>query len=625
MTNASLDELARRYGIALSHHGFDGERIIPDDTKRVILSGLGIAAGSDADVAASLADAEGRQPPLMRPSEGNACHVPAWLAGRRAWGISAQLYELRSRRNWGIGDFADLELMCRIAGEAGADFVGVNPLHALFLSQPGRCSPFFPSNRHFLNPLYIAVDRVPGYDHTLADRETLERLRGLDAVDYDGVAALKLAALSRLHQGWQGGEPAAPFSKADFAAFMSEAGVPLQRHALFEALSHWRTSLGEGSGWTAWPAGYADVGGDAVAGFAARHEEEIDFYAWLQWIARTQLAQTQAAALDAGMRIGLYLDFAVGEAPDGSASWSDRAAYVSTMNFGAPPDMFTADGQDWGLTPLSPIALAAGSCARFKSLMAAGMTSAGALRIDHVMSLWQLFFVPKDGRPADGTYVRYPIEKLLAALAELSAARRTLVIGEDLGVVPNGFRDVMQASSILSYRILYFERDGQGFFAPDHYPELALACLSTHDLPTLRGWWAGDDVDLRLEHGLIDSAAAGGQRDDRSEERWRIMRTFAAAGCIARQDLTEAEAKGRDVPADFALAAHRFIARTRSMLAGVRLADLMGERKPTNLPGTVDSYPNWRLKLAVDIEDLPATELFRSIAAVVAAERPKSP
>jgi 4-alpha-glucanotransferase len=621
MSPAGIDELATLYGVAPLADTPGGTSAIGE-----ILAALGVDVGSSQAIGESLRQAADRDPPTLRASAGTCCYLPAWLEQRKAWGISVQLYELRSDRNWGIGDFADLAAFCRIAASAHADFVGTNPLHALFGSDPSRCSPFSPSNRLFLNPLYIGVDQIPFYAAENGDAEAAERLRDKNEVDYAAVSALKHSALRRLWRSWQSADQPVPSSaRQEFSRFVERSGEPLRRHALFEALSEAMVAAGSGSGWTAWPEELRDVDGPAVKDFARANEDEVLFHCWLQWIADDQLEQCAAAAREAGMRIGIYVDFAVGEAPDGSATWSDRQLCVPGMSVGAPPDMFTANGQDWGLAPVSPLAMTRTDFAAFRRTNDALMRHAGALRIDHVMSLWQLFFVPAGKTPADGAYVRYPIGSLLRILAEQSNRHRTIVIGEDLGHVPPGFRDVMQQAGIFSYRIVYFEKQDGAFIAPEDYPRLALACLSTHDMPTLQGWWFGNDIELRLRHALIDAEAARAQRLERNQERTALVDALAAAGALASGDLASArsaEAGADDLPAAVAVAANRFVAKTPSLLAGVRLADLTGERQQTNLPGTVDSYPNWRLRSSMRLEDLPAGELFQSITRAMAEERP---
>ena len=619
MTVKISAETTRRLGIARAYDGPEGRKV---STDRQTLSRLVDALSQGADGLPSRGSGAATLKTLLqRRTAATPCWLPQWLEGGRAWGIALQLYELRSARNWGIGDIADLAAFCRIAGAAGADFVGTNPLHALFLADPERCSPFSPSSRQFLNPLYIAVDRIPGFAEDDVDEAALERLRRAELVDYAGVAALKLGALRRIWKRRSGGDGVLD----DFAR---RGGEALRRHALFEALSAHRTAEGLGAGWKGWPEPYQDPSSEAVTAFANTHDDTVRFHIWLQWLADRQLAEAIEAAADSGMRIGLYLDIAVGDAPDGSATWSEAGSFVEGFHVGAPPDVFSENGQDWGLAPLNPAALRGDGARQASDLFEASMRRAGALRIDHAMALWHLFLVPEGGSAAEGAYVRYPSEALLDRLAELSARYRSILIGEDLGHVPAGFREVMEAARILSYRILYFEQGKRGFKRPKDYPALALACLSTHDLPTLRAWWRGDDVRLRAEHGLVAEEAAEAQFAARDAERLSLVAALKAAKLLdgkaaaaARESAGQAD---EPMPDALVVAVHRYIARTPALLAGVRLADLTGETAPTNLPGTVDSYPNWRVRSSVALEDLSAQPLFREILEAVAAERPRN-
>ena len=624
MTETALDKLAHLYGVGLHHTAPDGQELyISDDTKRAILTALGVPCADEPEIEASLAAAGHLEPPVMRAVPNKTCVLPAWLQQNPAWGISLMLYELRSARNWGIGDFADLAAVSEIAAKVGADFVGVNPLHALFLADPARCSPFSPSNRLFLNPLYIAVDQVEGVEIDAETDAELQRLRALDAVDYKAVARLKLNALKKV---FACGESLR--DRAAFEVFIQKGGDPLYGHALFETLSEAMVAKGHGAGWQDWPADLHDQDGSAVRAFAEENQDRISFHMWLQFLAASQLENAARAARDAGMRIGLYLDFAVGEVPDGSATWSNPDMALPGMTIGAPPDFFTAEGQEWGLAPPSPTTMRRTDFQHYRRTMQALTASAGALRVDHAMMLWQLFLVPPSGRPADGAYLRYPIEDMLSILADISQANETVVIGEDLGYVPSGFQDVMHDSNILSYRILYFQKDDGGFYAPKDYPALALACLSTHDLPTLRGWWRGDDVDLRCEHGLISEPAAIQQKETRRTERHELIEGMLWFGVLSEADREPTQRAAHDLaselPDAIMLAAHRMVAQTPSLLAGVRLADLTGEEHPTNLPGTVDSYPNWRLKNSTPLEALTDLSLFQSICETMRRERPRN-
>ncbi len=609
-----LADLALRYGILPEYEGIGGAmHIAPPETLDALLNAFGIACENPAAIAASANAAPDGPAPELRAPKGVRCHLPDWLARERAWGVALQLYQIRSERNWGIGDFEDLARIARTLGAEGADFVGVNPLHALFVAEPAHCSPFSPSNRRFLNPLYIAVDRLAEFDPEDVDADARRRARAGDFVDYPLVAALKLPALRACRDRRRPDDGA-------LGRFRAEGGERLERHALFEALSLRMSAEGHGHGWLGWPEEYRHPDSPAVRNFARDEADEVDFHVWLQFVADRQLAAARDAALDAGMRIGLYLDFAVGEAPDGSGSWADRDLVVPGAHVGAPPDYFNAAGQDWGLAPVSPVRIAASEAAPFRSLMEDATRRAGALRIDHAMALWQLFLIPQGASPAEGTYVRFPIGDMLRALSAASRANGTIVIGEDLGNVPPGFREVMDAARILSYRILLFERDEGGFIPPEDYPRNALVCLSTHDLPTFQGWWLGHDVELRRSFGLIGADAAAEQSAARATERRELLADLHADGLLPNGAGSETGAASPDLT----IAAHRHLARAPSLLFAARLEDMAGEREPVNLPSTVDEYPNWRRRLSLPLEDLPGSALFDGISAALSAERPRS-
>ena len=581
----SLRALARRHGIATRY----GDRPVPDETLRLILSRLG---------------AEG---------EGEACYLPGWLREAPAWGVFCQLYELRPRAgrpDWGIGDLADLADLARVLGEAGADFVGVNPLHALFLGAPDRRSPFFPSDRRFLNPLYLAPDALPGASALAVGAPAPTG----EVVDYAAVAEAKLTALRSAFGAMPFGREV--WSREAFEAFEAEGGEALRRHALFEAISLRMAEEGRGAGWHDWPEALRDAGSAEVRAFAEAEAGEVDFHMWLQWATSVQVAAAAEAAREGGMRIGLYLDLAVGEAPDGAASWGSDLI-MDGLVVGAPPDVFSAEGQDWGLAAPSPRALAHDP-APFRAMIAAQLRHAGALRIDHAMALRQLFLIPEGASPAAGAHVRYPADEMMAVLAEESRRARAIVVGEDLGFVPEGFRDEMADADILSYRILYFEQEQGAFVPPAEWPGTALACLSTHDLPTLAGWWAAEDVALRREHGLVSEADTPEHEAQRARERRAILSLLEAEGLAEPGWRADGP-----MPEGMPVAAHRLLARTPCLLVGVRLADLAGPERPTNLPGTTDAYPNWRLRSSTPIDEIADLPAFRAVTAAMAEARPR--
>jgi 4-alpha-glucanotransferase len=583
----ALQRLARHHGLATEYdHG-----TVPSATLETVLEGLGV----DPEAAP-----RGRGAPTRMTVPRDArCHLPDWL-DRPAWGVFCQLYELRSARNWGVGDFADLAALARVVGAEGADFLGVNPLHALFLARPEQASPFSPSNRRFLNPLYIAPDLLGE-----APPPEVEALRRADLVDYRAVRDAKLPALRAAFGRFEGD----PY----FDAFVAEGGAPLRLHALFETISALQAEE-TGAGWPSWPEPLRDPGSAEVAALAEEHAEELRFHLWLQWTARRQLGLAQRAAREAGMRLGLYLDLAVGEAPDGSATWSGAAAALPGVTVGAPPDMFSQTGQNWGLAAPSPRELERQDFAPFRKMIRAQLRDAGALRIDHAMALWQLFLIPEGAEPRDGTHLRFPMADMLRVLAEESRRAEAVVIGEDLGWVPEGFRPAMNRAGILSYRIVVFEQDETGFKPASAYPRAAMACLSTHDLPVIGNWWRADDVARREAHGLVSPEDSRLHRAHRVKERGWMLDLLGLEGD-----------PGAEAPPEGLLeAAHRFIAATPCRLAAVRLADLVGPREPTNLPGVEETdYPNWRPRSPTPVEALARSDAFRSVCAVMRAARPR--
>lgn len=607
----TLDQLALGHGIDLKRPTPGGEAVeISDDTKRRLLHALKVALTDDHTAGSG---GQNAGPHVLETAA--ACFVPDFLSGERVWGLSLQLYELRSERNWGIGDFEDLRVMIDLVASLGGDFIGLNPLHAPFLADAGRCSPYEPSSRLFLNPLYIAVDKVPGFQSDTEQQTTINTLRATDLVAYEAVADVKLSALRSIWAQWTTTD-AADDAHADFEAFVSDGGEALRRHALFETLSAHMVQSGFAAGWHSWPDEFQYPDTPAVVSFAAAHGDENRFHLWLQWITHRQLSDAAAYASTCGLRIGLYLDLAVGEALDGSATWSERDNYLTDATIGSPPDPFAPEGQDWHLAGFQPSRITSGEAPPFERMVTAAMQYAGAIRIDHAAALRRLFLVPKDKTPSDGAYVSYPKEDLIRILADTSGRHRCLVIGEDLGLLPDGLQEDLTAASILSYRILSYERDDEGFKPAKEYPPLALACISTHDHQTLAGWWRGADIDLRAEHGIVSPDLTRQHEAARKKERRQLVQ---AVGIPDGGSL--AEILPQSTLKDLTIRAHRFIAGTPSVLVVARLADLTDEKRPTNIPGTSSSYPNWQPKLSVAIETLSDEPLVKAVADAIKVGR----
>ena len=553
-----------------------------------------------------------------------SCHLPSGAAGH-SWGLATQLYSLRSSAQWGIGDFSDLGRLGAGVAREGGSVIGVNPLHALFPAAPERISPYSPSSRLFLNPLYIDVTAVPDLAASTEARERIagnefgHRLAGTRTaalIDYPVVARLKSDILRLLWRAFRDHHlGAAPSERGQaFRRFQQEGGAALARFAQFHALQADRIAH-DGFAWKAWPEALRSAGAADVAGFSAAHEDEILYHQYLQWEADRQLGE---AVRTSGLPIGLYRDLAIGDDPYGADTWSAPASYITGASVGAPPDLLNRQGQNWGLTAYSPVALQTQAFQPFIAALRANMRHAGALRIDHVMGLKQLYLIP-DGTGAEhGAYIRYPFEDMIRILALESRRHRCLVVGEDLGTVPRAFRPRMARANIMSCRILMFERAaGDRFKPPSAYPPLAAAAAGTHDLPPLKSWWLGADIREREALGHYPSAAA--RHRDEAARALDQQRLLAA---LKRQKLLPA-GLGPDDAWDERLieAVHRFLALTPSMLMLVQAEDLLGIETMVNLPGTLDEHPNWRRRLPVSLGELLQDPRFIALSGL--RERPR--
>lgn len=527
-------------------------------------------------------------------------------------GVTAPLYGLRSSRNTGIGDFADLAAIAEPLASRGTDLIGINPAHALFPSQPARISPYAPSSRNFLNVLLIALDQVPEVvaskqaDAILSSPDgeaQLQTLRDQDLVNYPEVAAFKLKVLDIAFDAFLALK-ATTRRKAAFQAFIEAGGERLERHARFEALSEFLLEGDETlADWHDWPVDYQDPQSAAVQAFAESHHHRVAFYTYLQWLAEEQLEQAQATAKKSGMALGLYLDLAVGVAPDGAEAWSDQGLLINGVCIGAPPDDFNPDGQNWGLLPLSPMALRARGYEPFIEMLRRTMRHAGALRIDHVLGLARSFWQPAAGDGL-GAYIRYPMRDLLGLLALESHRSQCVVIGEDLGTVPPDLRAALDEYGLLGCRLLYFERNDDGGFSPAKaYPKACIASIGTHDLATLKGFWQGRDIDWREKLELYaDADQPALDRAERLQIQKKLLQLLASEGLLP--DDVDRDQPPATLPQALVDAFHRFLGRTPAALKVVQLEDMVGAIEQANLPGTIDAYPNWRRKIAVPVEDL---------------------
>jgi 4-alpha-glucanotransferase len=521
-------------------------------------------------------------------------------APARMWALAVQLYGIRSARNWGHGDFTDLLALVELAAELGAAGIGLNPLHALFDDRPSEPSPYFPSSRLFLNPLYIDLDAVPEFSgaRDAGLEGTIELLRGAGRVHYAAVAEAKARALRLAYAEFNRSGTAR--RRDAFERFRDERGATLARFACFEVM---RRKL-DGPWWQ-WPAPWHRPGDQAID--ALRASEEVGFVEYVQWLAHDQLDRCRARARELGLAIGLYLDVAVGVRRDGFDAWCDQDAIMTGMAIGAPPDALNRSGQDWGLAAFNPVALEHRQFEPFRRMLAASMQYAGAIRLDHVLGLQRLFLVPDGLSAAHGTYIRCPFEALLAVTTLASNEGRCIVVGEDLGTVPERFRETLADWGLWSYQVMLFERAGDGTFRPpESFREHALVTFATHDLPTYAGWRQKQDIAIKQ--------ALGHDPGETDDERQRVFDALSHA------------LRGRGLATEGFAPVARYLADAPSRLLVVSIEDLLGVTDQVNLPGTIDAYPNWRHRLPIALEDLRRHDGVIAVAdAMRSAGRNSSP
>ncbi|WP_321338338.1 4-alpha-glucanotransferase [Breoghania sp.] len=528
------------------------------------------------------------------------------LGGKsRIWGLNTGLYGLRSARNSGLGDYEDLARLSEFAQKLGGSFVGINPVHTLGFADPHAISPYSPSHRGFFNTQHIAVDRIPGLKNMpaasailLAVETQWQELRASEQVDYLPHRICHNAALRDFYTLFL--QQAEPEARQQFADFRHERGDYLQRFALYEALAEQY-----GQDWHEWPMAFQRREPNAIADATERFGARIDFYAWLQWVAGVQLADAQKRASGQGAGMGLYLDLAVGARHGGAESWCEAESVAHGVSLGAPPDQLGPDGQNWGLMTYAPRKLAANKYRSIRHIFRSAMRYAGILRIDHVLGLNRCFWIPEDGSP--GAYVTQPLDTLLAILSIEANATQTAVIGEDLGLVPDGFREKVQSRGIYGYSVLQYEKWPDGTFKnPSDLRQYSLACFSTHDTPTLKGFMACTDINWRekLSNGKMQNA---------EEQRERRHADVAALAALNR-------AEGSDPDANFDTLfdeVHSALAQSQVAMIAVQMDDVLGQSEAQNLPGTIDEHPNWRRKCPLTLEGLAQEPAFARISKIM--------
>ena len=578
---------------------------------------------------------------LSAESGGKSCFVrlivapesvyqPKLLAnGGQMNGLTMHLYSLRSERNWGIGDFTDLLNLMKYAAEKKLDFVGINPLHALFTSKPAFASPYSPSSREWLNPIYLDVEKVGAFTYNeqlknwLAQpkiRQRIAALRITETVTYTAVWACKRDALHMAFNAFEQDTcEAAENERAAFEAFVLEKGKALQGFGLFEALDQYYSRPGQ-VGWQSWPSEFHQPDGEAVEKFARSHEREIRFYMWLQWLCAEQLREVNQAAAEYGVKLGIYGDLAVGVARGSADTWLNRQDYCMDLSVGAPPDPLGPTGQNWDLPPLNPLMLKHTGYEKFAHLLRENMSLYGVLRIDHVMALCRLWWV-LNGETADfGAYVHYDAEVMFAILALESRRNRCVIIGEDLGTVPDEASHLLNRYQVFSYKVMYFSKGWNGFQLPEEYPEQAITVISTHDVAPLAGYWTGKDLDTMFKLGTLpDAAAFQTALDEREHDKADLLDKLKETGCLGADVQMPAKAD------ETLLAAlHKYGALSRSKLYAVQLENLLGVIDNLNVPGVTEGYPNWAQKMPVSLEDFLQHRLMGGQLAIIDEVRMKT-
>jgi 4-alpha-glucanotransferase len=522
-------------------------------------------------------------------------------APRRMWALGAQLYGVRSLRNWGHGDFTDLAALLDLAADLGAAGIGLNPLHALFDDRVSDASPYAPNSRLFLNPLYIDVDAVPEFPGLQAAglEEEVERLRTLDIVDYDGVANAKMRALELAYHAFR--QAGSAERRQAFEHFRQAGGSTLLHFACFEWL---RRKFGHP--WWQWPHQWRRAEERTLATLRRTEAVSTGLFEFVQWVAHEQLDRCRAKGHERGLPLGLYLDIAVGVCSDGFDAWCDQDAVLAGMAVGAPPDVLNTAGQNWGLAGFNPAGLEDRQFEPFRRMLQASMRYAGAIRLDHVLGLKRLYLIPHGGQASQGAYIRFPFEAMLAVADLSSIEHGCIVVGEDLGTIPENFRETLADWGIWTYQVMLFERSGDGaFFPPESYRENALVSFGTHDVATFAGW--------RDQHDLAVKQALGMDPGETSEERHSALDALQRA----------LQQRGLET-ADFASVA-RYLADTPSRLLVISMEDVLGMRDQVNLPGTTNEHPNWRQRLPVSLEDLKKQAALMSTADIMRSAGRGSP
>ena len=542
------------------------------------------------------------------------CYEPKELKlGKKIWGVSVQLYGIRSERNWGMGDYTDLKFLVRKLAENGAHWVSLNPLHQLYLSNPEHCSPYSPSSRLLFNVLYIDPMALPEWEVCAevkaivtesSFQEKIKKVRAQDNVDYINVSTLKVRVLEVLYKHFCAQHLRKKSMRGkQFLKFCENYGKKLDQIALYDVIYEYFFKKDSNSwGWPCWPGAYRNPESIEVKHFANIHRERITYYKYLQWLAHEQFSEVQVQASQAGMIIGVCNDLAVGADYGGAEVWSYRSHFCFGVSVGAPPDALASQGQNWGLPPINPKILKEQEYEFFINMIRRNMIQSGALRVDHVMGLFRQWWCPnKENGALHGVYVHYPFEDLLGIIKLESHRNRCLVFGEDLGIVPDEVRQGMSSATCYSNILSIFMERENGFVLPEDYKCKSMATLVSHDTPTLSGWWVGKDIDIAESLGLMTSSHIEKSRSARLQSREKIIKLLEKIGELPSDT-------GMEVPVYLTRQLMErlsyFLMFTEAQITSIQLEDCLLMEMPVNVPGTSVEYPNWRRKLSEDIESI---------------------
>jgi 4-alpha-glucanotransferase len=583
-------------------------------------SGFGLSGTSKVIITPEICHLPAQPEPVSPDGMGQPDH----LNKTKTWGTSINLYALRSEKNWGIGDFTDLSRIVEWTADLGGGFVGINPLHVITNNRPLGISPYSPISRLYKNPVYLDVTAVPDVAESstapdLIDSDGFQsRVRALKnsmLVDYKNAASIKVTVLQLAFDSFYETHviKSSPRGR-EFESYVRSEGKLLEDFALFTAIQE-KTGI---ASWRDWPAEYRDISSPEVETFRKDNEPEILFHQYVQWLIDGQHQEVAERARQLGMPVGLYHDLAVGSSGDGFDAWIGKDIIAKGIDVGAPPDDFNPSGQNWGFPPFDPEKMRRSGYEFMVQTLRKNMLHAGALRIDHALGMFRLFWIPQGAKPYQGAYVHYASEDILRIIALESIRNRTIVIAEDLGTVGEDVRETLARFRMLSYKVLYFERNypDPSFKIPERYTDLALCTVTTHDLPTICGYWAGRDIQEKTKLGLYpNDELRQRQIQERERDRGLLLQALKSQGLLPDNFSTDPSSLCIMIPS-LCLTIYEYLSLTPSRLLAVSLDDIIGTMDQQNMPNTVDTYPNWRRKTPESLEKIMSGRSFLALSKI---------